>query len=597
MSHPGIIKITLVRFFDIDDDYVLERVSLATYSGILLLDNNDLLQDVANTIYTRFFDIEKIPENALIRDWLRLIIELAYSRNLLKDSIDASKFRPPYNSQFIEIPSEEDIAYLIEQDAFKGKMKLAGTDFAIYVLESRVLADYCHVENLEIEQDIFQENMNLNELFLNTLVENLEIEQDIFLENMNLNELLLDTLTETDFASSMLEYHVISNDNRFENLGREQEKIHRWFIKSVSELGYPGLNEKCYKYDLSLIRKYGGGRGRQTWAEGLGEKYYWILLQRLAGILADHLPIKINSRENKTSLPRLQGIDLRDIDSTDLRAFLSQPKVNTEWYKPVDYDFDKVSDLSGNEWIKLQDFPNIEQIIQTTDNQGEKWLHLSLSSSLKKVVSNQNNAKYPYRNLVTFIMTFFVPYSDIEAIKTELSSSQFSTHYIDTPKDYKLFVEEYPNTVAFQQCFETGEIYLEYDLPGTENAKFTTIELLRGNDWEYDCSQDEPTTNINVPMPDLVNFGNLKWNSQSSWIDEAKIVQISEVFTESDSGLLIKSDYLKKFIETSSLALVFIVIQNKSLITLNDKNLFHQFGTVSIFDGDNIINIYKYEQN
>ncbi|MGD1699867.1 hypothetical protein [Dapis sp. BLCC M229] len=590
MSHPSIIKITLVRFFDIDDDYVLERVSLATYSGILLLDNNDLLRDIANTIYTQVFDIEKIPENALIRDWLRLIIELAYSRNLLSDPIDASKFRPPYNSQFIQIPSEEDIAHLIEQDAFKGNMKLAGTDFARYILEGRVLDDYYSFENLG--------NMNLNELFLDTLVKNLEIEQDISQENMNLNELFLDKSTETDFASSMLESHLLSNDDSVENPRIEQEKIHRWFIKSVSELGYPGLNEKCYKYDLSLLRKYGSGRGRQIWGERLGKKYYWILLQRLAGILADHLPRKINSWENETSLPRLQGMDLRDIDSTDLRAFLSQPKVNTEWYKAVDYDFDTVSNLSDNEWMKLQDFPTLEQIIQATDNQDEKWLHLSLNSSLKKVVSDGDNAKYPCRDLATIIRTVFVPFSDIDAIKKELSSNKFSPD-LQLPNDYKLLMGEYPNTVGCQQCFETGKIYLEYDLPGTENAQFTTIELLRGNEWEYDCSQDESTSNINVPVPDLVNFGKLKWKNQSNWIDEAKVVQITEVSTETASSLLIKSNYLKNFLEASSLAIVFIEYQDKLLIT-NDVSIpptFHKVRNVFVFDGDNIINIYKYEQH
>ena len=584
ISHSSIIKITLIQFINVDDDYVLERVSLAAYSSILLLDNNDLLQDIASTIYDRVFDIENIPENALIRDWLRLIIELAYSRNLLSDTIDASQFRPPYNSQFIQIPSEEDIAHLIEQDAFKGKMNLDihRSDFAIYVLEGRVLSHYYSVEN-----------MNMSELFLDTLVKNLEIEQDIFPENMNLNELFPDTLIETDFVSSMLESDVLSNENSFENLGIEQEKIHRWFIKSVSELGYPGLNEKCYKYDLSLLRKYGGGRGRPIWGERLGKKYYWILLQRLAGILADHLPRKINSWEKKTSFPRLQGMDLRDIDSTDLRAFFSEPKVNTEWYKPVDYNFDKVSNLSDNEWIKLEDFPTLEQIIQTTDNHGEKWSHLLLNSSLKKVVSDQTNAEYPYRDLGTFIMTFFVPFSDIEAIKKELSSTKFFPD-LQLPNDYKLLMGEYPNTVACCQRFETGEISLKYDLPGTKNAQFTTIQLLRGNEWEYDCSQDEPTLNINVPVPDLVNFGNLKWNNQSNWIDEAKVLQITEVSTETASSLLIKSNYLKNFLEASSLAIVFIGYQDKLLIT-NDVSIpptFHKVRNVFVFDGDNIINIY-----
>ena len=559
ISHSSIIKITLIQFINVDDDYVLERVSLAAYSSILLLDNNDLLQDIASTIYDRVFDIENIPENALIRDWLRLIIELAYSRNLLSDTFDASQFRPPYNSQFIQIPLEEDIAHLREQDAFKGNMNLdefpggfGGTDFARYVLEGHVLDNYYSSKNIQIEL----ENLGID-------VENLRIE----LEN---------------------------EGRKLEDFGIDQQEIHRWFIKSVSELGYPGLDEKCYKYDLYLMSKYGSLRGRQTWAERLGKKYYWILLQRLAGILADHLPRKINSWEKKTSFPRLQGMDLRDIDSTDLRAFFSEPKVNTEWYKPVDYNFDKVSNLSDNEWIKLEDFPTLEQIIQTTDNHGEKWSHLLLNSSLKKVVSDQTNAEYPYRDLGTFIMTFFVPFSDIEAIKKELSSTKFSPD-LQLPNDYKLLMGEYPNTVDFQERLETEEIYLKYDLPGTKDAQFTTIELLRGNSWEYDCSQDKPTSNINVPIPDLVNFGNLKWNNQSNWINEAKIVQITEVSTETGSSILIKSNYLKNFLEASSLAIVFIGYQDKLLIT-NDVSIpptFHKVRNVFVFDGRNIINIYN----
>ena len=309
--------------------------------------------------------------------------------------------------------------------------------------------------------------------------------------------------------------------------------------------------------------------------------------------MADNLPRQIDSWERETSLPRLQGIDLRDIDPTDLRAFLSSTKVNIEWYKPVDYDFDKSDNLSHNQWVELQDLPNIKQIIGTTDNQGEEWLHLSLHSSLKKIVSNQNHVEYPYRNLVTFISTLFVPRSDIETLKKEFSSTQAFQHYLQLPNDYRLLIKEYPNIIAFQQLIETRDIYLKCDLPGTENVRFTTIELLRGDNWEYDCSQDETTKNLFVPVPDLVNFGNLKWNEQSSWIDEAKVVQITEVYTENNSGFIIKNDYLKKFLEASSLALVFIVIQNKSLITGDrSKNLFHQFKTVCIFDGHTFIDAH-----
>ncbi|MBO1055846.1 MAG: hypothetical protein HEQ27_04655 [Dolichospermum sp. JUN01] len=154
---------------------------------------------------------------------------------------------------------------------------------------------------------------------------------------------------------------------------------------------------------------------------------------------------------------------------------------------------------------------------------------------------------------------------------------------------------EYPNTITCHQRFETREIDLKCEIPGTENAELTMIQLLRGNEWEYDCSQDEYSENINVPAPDLVNFGNLKWDGQSSWLDESNTIQVTEVSTGIGSGLLIKSDYLKKFLQSSSLALIFIGFQEKFVIDkqFSGASSIHELKTVYISDGQNIINAYK----
>ncbi|MEA5516637.1 hypothetical protein, partial [Nodularia sp. UHCC 0506] len=418
------------------------------------------------------------------------------------------------------------------------------------------------------------------------------IEQDAFKRNMNLGE-FPGGFGGTDFAKYVLEFRVLDRYN-LQSVGNDYQLIYNWFIKSVSELGYPGFNEQCYKYDRYLIGKYGGGRGRETWAERLGKKYYWILLHRLAGILADHFPRKIDSWENETSLPRLQGIELRDIDPTDLRVFYPQIEINTEWYQPINYDFDITKNLSHDKWAELKDFPNLTEIVGVTDKQGKKWFHLSLSSSLEKVSSNENNTKYPHRNLRTLINTAFVPYSDIENIKKELSNNNFPENLM-IPHDNKLLILEYPNTVTCHQRFETRKIDLECEIPGTENAELTRIQILRGNEWEYDCSQDEYSENINVPVPDLVNFGNLKWDGQSSWLDEFKTIQVTEISTGSGFGLLIKGDYLKNFLQASSLALIFIGFQEKFVINkqFSGASSIHGLRTVYIFDGQNIINAYQ----
>lgn len=533
MGHPNVIKATLTRFFDVDDDYVLERVSLSVYSSILLVDDNDLLKDIANTIYNQIFDVGNIPENALIRDWFRLIIELAYDRHLLNETVNINKFRPPYNSEPIHIPSEEDIAYLTEQEAFKGNMKL----------------------------DEFPGGYG-----------------------------------GTDFAQNVLNRHVIRHYD-LDSVGIDPKQIYRWFIKSVYDLGYPGSNDKCYSYDLYLMSKYGSLRGRPTWAERLGKKYYWILLQRLAGILADHLPRKIDSLEKETSLPRLQGIDLRDIDPTDLRAFSFKLKINTKWYKPVNYSLDVTSDISHEQWITLQDFPDLEQILQITDDQGEQWLHLSLDYSIEKVIAKEANAKYPRRKLMTCIRTSLVQSADVQSIKQKLSNTEFFAD-LGIPHDYKLLMAEYPNTIGCKQRFETGEISLRYEFLDTDNTQFTIIELLRGNEWEYDCSQDEYIPDLNVPISDLVNFGNLKWDGQSSWVDDSKTIQITEVSIESNSGVLIRSNYIRQFLQTSCLVLFLTGYQEKLVITDHSPSpSIHRLRTGYLFDGQNIISAYRFSKN
>lgn len=328
--------------------------------------------------------------------------------------------------------------------------------------------------------------------------------------------------------------------------------------------------------------------------ERLGKKYSWILLHRLAGILADHFPRKIDSWYREPVLPRLQSIDLRDIDPTDLRAFYPQIEINTEWYEPINYNFDITENLSHDKWAELKDFPNLTEIVEVTDKQGEKWFHLSLYSSLEKVISNENNTKYPHRNLRTLINTAFVPYSDIKNIKKELSNNNFIDD-LRIRHDNKLLILEYPNTITCHQRFETREIDLECEILGTEKAELTMIQILKGNEWEYDCSQDEYSENINVPVPDLVNFGNLKWDDQSSWLDESKTIQVTEISTVIGSGLLIKGNYLKDFLQASSLALIFVGFQEKFVINkqFSGASSIHELRTVYIFDGQNIINPYK----
>jgi len=135
--------------------------------------------------------------------------------------------------------------------------------------------------------------------------------------------------TGTDFARYIVEPRV-TNAFDIERAGLDKLGIFRWFLKEAADFGYPGPGDQCALYDRVLLGKFGGGRAKPGWAERLGKKYYWIFLRQLVGRIADHVDRKTWSATLPPSAD-LQGLDLRDIDPTDLRQFLPPPSEDDSW--------------------------------------------------------------------------------------------------------------------------------------------------------------------------------------------------------------------------------------------------------------------------
>ena len=136
-----------------------------------------------------------------------------------------------------------------------------------------------------------------------------------------------------------------------------------------------------------------------------------------------------------------------------------------------------------------------------------------------------------------------------------------------------MLIGEYPNTLVLQQRIEVGEIDLGCSVPGTDAAQNTCIELLRGWEFEYDCSEEELIPNLLVPAPDLVDFGRLQWDGLYGWIDAASSLQVVAINNEQGSGLLIKKNYLQQFLESKSLALIYVGLQRKDFINGSRQGL------------------------
>jgi hypothetical protein len=73
-SRPSVVVPLLRRFAESDDEYIAERVLVASYGVLLLRPSASHLHDAASEIYDRYFAEGEPPLNASLRDHARLII-------------------------------------------------------------------------------------------------------------------------------------------------------------------------------------------------------------------------------------------------------------------------------------------------------------------------------------------------------------------------------------------------------------------------------------------------------------------------------------------------------------------------------------------
>jgi len=96
---PALARALLDRFWDVDDDYLRERLLAAVYGAQLQGQwITDEIGAVAAHVHGLLFDPGPPPVNALLRDHGRGIIEYAVWRGCLPGGLDPDAARPPYLS-------------------------------------------------------------------------------------------------------------------------------------------------------------------------------------------------------------------------------------------------------------------------------------------------------------------------------------------------------------------------------------------------------------------------------------------------------------------------------------------------------------------
>ena len=156
---PSVIR--RVRW--IDDEYVVERCLAAAYGSLIRANRDDAIAKTALAVYEMLFEDDFLPQNAMVRDYARSILELAAHRNLLPERLIPERFRPPYESEWpLDWPDED----FVEQykDSHWELPKLYHSclkdDFAIYTVED-ALCGYEGIEKTQALRWIFKHILDM----------------------------------------------------------------------------------------------------------------------------------------------------------------------------------------------------------------------------------------------------------------------------------------------------------------------------------------------------------------------------------------------------------------------------------------------------
>jgi len=106
----AIIPELFSRFLSVDDDEVRERLLLASYGSLILSRDDHVIRQLTCTLNNAFRDNPLLFDNALIRDHVRCISELAESLNVFPEGCDSQFTMQPIPSDWpLELPTEEQI--------------------------------------------------------------------------------------------------------------------------------------------------------------------------------------------------------------------------------------------------------------------------------------------------------------------------------------------------------------------------------------------------------------------------------------------------------------------------------------------------------
>jgi hypothetical protein len=120
--------------------------------------------------------------------------------------------------------------------------------------------------------------------------------------------------------------------------------------------------------------------------------------------------------------------------------------------------------------------------------------------------------------------------------------------------DYRGYFAEYPYSRAFQTVSDGGEVYV-----GTRHFLFSSFELMRGREWEYDSSASSGCEHVSIRVPSigLVRQLGLRWDRHAGWLDKKGELAAVWLDNEKRRGFFVRRDQVDQYLQVTKQTLWF----------------------------------------
>ena len=545
----SLCKPLLQRFEGVNDPYVAQRLYGIIFGACVKRsqEQKEVFRELATYVYSSIFDQELVYPDILLRDFARLILERwRYENPNDSDFISPERIMPPYKS--VPIPVVEQQEYYHQESSNRG---FDSIDFSMRIDHADCPGMYG-----DFGRYTFQSALS-----------NFE---DVDVLNL---------------------YHYAMQFIRDE-LGYDEQ------------LGAQDAISSYYRYSRHDTKKI----------ERIGKKYQWIAFYNILARISDYHRIKEWDKPSRVFEGPWDPY-VRDFD----------PTLNRSSFTATDIpDFPVVDET--HEFLQQKPFPNPEEIhswVQTKpaqftsipakllskDTCGRDWVALYLHDDNTDRPLAMDNHSFGIargtQKVWLIAEAYFVKPNQRDAIMEHINSKYFVSHsFPEASNVYQLFNREYAWAPGYKSIFandwfgyeiETGKYRIEKEtiaMPDFEQLSVDSdgnvtwpvvekeierkipedvisVEIMPAASrvlWEeqYDASQEE-TTSFHIPCGSVIEHLQLEQKNSDGYYysKTGDLVCFDSSLGGLYKGLLIRADYLKKYLRDQNVCLLWTCIGEK----------------------------------